>query len=114
MEGRKFAPDMARRRDNLLRLTSKSLYGEKVHYALELIQNAEDAESTSIAFIFDKDQVIVINDGVVLTPEDITTVLKLLQAVFILDVCFHDYPSPSTGSHSAVGALNVVKGHIGV
>jgi len=50
-------------RDNLLRLTSRRLYGEKIHYALELIQNAEDENSNSITFIFDKDNVSVINDG---------------------------------------------------
>ena len=50
-------------RDNLLRLTSRRLYGEKIHYALELIQNAEDEESSSITFIFNDDNVSVINDG---------------------------------------------------
>jgi hypothetical protein len=42
-------------RDNLLRLVSRSLYGEAIHYALELIQNAEDEESSHIKFQFDKD-----------------------------------------------------------
>lgn len=50
-------------RDNLLRLTSHSLYGEKVHYALELIQNAEDEDSRVITFIFGDDEVSVVNDG---------------------------------------------------
>ncbi len=50
-------------RDNLLSLTSHSLYGEKIHYALELIQNAEDEKSESIAFIFSNDDVTVVNDG---------------------------------------------------
>jgi hypothetical protein len=50
-------------RDNLLRLTSRRLYGEKIHYALELIQNAEDEDSSSITFIFSKDNVFVINNG---------------------------------------------------
>lgn len=77
MEERKLAPDMARRHDNLLRLTSKSLYGEKVHYALELIQNAEDAESASITFIFEKNRVIVINDGEVFTPDDVEAICSV-------------------------------------
>ena len=34
---RELAPEMAKRQDNLLMLISKSLYGEKVHYALELV-----------------------------------------------------------------------------
>jgi len=50
-------------RDNLLSLTSHSLYGEKIHYALELIQNAEDEKSESIIFIFGNDDVTVVNDG---------------------------------------------------
>lgn len=50
-------------RDNLLRLTSRRLYGEKIHYALELIQNAEDEDSLSIVFVFGDDQIYVINDG---------------------------------------------------
>jgi len=50
-------------RDNLLRLTSRRLYGEKIHYALELIQNAEDENSSSITFIFSNDNISVINNG---------------------------------------------------
>lgn len=50
-------------RDNLLRLTSRRLYGEKIHYALELIQNAEDESSSSVTFIFDHDHAVVVNDG---------------------------------------------------
>lgn len=50
-------------RDNLLRLTSRQLYGEKIHYALELIQNAEDENSSSITFVFDNDNLSIINDG---------------------------------------------------
>ena len=43
-------------RDNLLRLTSQRLYGEKIHYVLELIQNAEDEASSSIIFMFNDDR----------------------------------------------------------
>ncbi len=50
-------------RDNLLRLTSQRLYGEKMHYVLELIQNAEDEDSSSITFMFNEDNVVIINDG---------------------------------------------------
>jgi hypothetical protein len=50
-------------RDNLLKLVSRSLYGEAIHYAMELIQNAEDEGSSSIKFIFDKDHLVVINNG---------------------------------------------------
>ena len=58
-------------RDNLLRLVSRSLYGEAVHYALELIQNAEDENSSIIKFIFDKGQAIVINDGRPFDEDDV-------------------------------------------
>ncbi|MBA7560716.1 hypothetical protein ES708_02345 [subsurface metagenome] len=58
-------------RDNLLKLTSKKLYGEKIHYVLELIQNAEDEESTKISFVFKKSGVIVINNGRPFTEDDV-------------------------------------------
>jgi len=58
-------------RDNLLKLVSKSLYGEAIHYALELIQNAEDEDSSFIKFIFDKDRVTVINDGKSFDDDDV-------------------------------------------
>jgi hypothetical protein len=68
---RESAPKTAKRQDNLLRLISKNLYGEKVHYALELIQNAEDCGSSYITFIFENDKIIVINDGDVFTSYDV-------------------------------------------
>jgi hypothetical protein len=74
---RELAPEMAQREDNLLKLMSKSLYGEKVHYALELIQNAEDADASSITFIFEKDKVIVLNDGVVFDAEDVDAICSV-------------------------------------
>jgi hypothetical protein len=58
-------------RDNLLRLVSRSLYGEAIHYALELIQNAEDEYSSLIKFIFDKDRAVVINDGRPFDEDDV-------------------------------------------
>jgi len=58
-------------RDNLLRLTSRRLYGEKIHYALELIQNAEDENSTSVIFIFNSSYAAVINDGKVFDKNDV-------------------------------------------
>src|SRR4030067_259165 len=58
-------------RDNLLMLVSRSLYGEAIHYALELIQNAEDENASVIKFIFDKDRVAVINDGRPFSDDDV-------------------------------------------
>jgi len=58
-------------RDNLLILTSKQLYGDKVHYALELIQNAEDEGSNTIQFIFENDHAVVVNDGRPFESDDV-------------------------------------------
>jgi hypothetical protein len=58
-------------RDNLLRLTSQRLYGEKIHYVLELIQNAEDEASSSIIFMFNDDNVVIINNGRPFDEEDV-------------------------------------------
>ncbi len=74
---RDFAPEMAQREDSLLKLMSRSLYGEKVHYALELIQNAEDAYSSSITFVFEKDKIIVINDGAVFVEDDVDAICSV-------------------------------------
>lgn len=71
---RELAPDMAKRHDNLLKLTSRSLYGEKVHYALELIQNAEDSGSSSI---FEHDKVVVVNDGELFAPDDVEAICSV-------------------------------------
>ena len=74
---RDLAPEMAQREDSLLKLISRSLYGEKVHYALELIQNAEDADSSSITFIFEPNQIIVINDGGVFIEDDVDAICSV-------------------------------------
>lgn len=58
-------------RDNLLSLTSKKLYGEKIHYVLELIQNAEDEGSERIGFAFDENSITVANDGRPFDEEDV-------------------------------------------
>lgn len=58
-------------RDNLLLLISKRLYGEKIHYVLELIQNAEDEASKTITFAFDENSIAVINDGRRFEEEDV-------------------------------------------
>lgn len=64
-------------RDNLLKLTSHRLYGEKIHYALELIQNADDEEASSITFIFDKDKVTVINDSKPFDKDDVWAICSV-------------------------------------
>ena len=64
-------------RDNLLKLTSKKLYGEKIHYVLEMIQNAEDEESTTITFVFKKSGVIVINNGRPFSEDDVRAICSV-------------------------------------
>ena len=58
-------------RDNLLLLTSKKLYGEKIHYVLELIQNAEDEEADNISFIFNPKYVVISNNGRRFNEDDV-------------------------------------------
>lgn len=61
------SPDLGR----LLKIASEQLYGKDVHWALELLQNAEDAGAKHIAFVFEKDRVLVSNDGDLFTAEDV-------------------------------------------
>ncbi len=58
-------------RDNLLKLVSRSLYGEAIHYALELIQNAEDEGSSAITFLFGTNEAVVSNDGRPFDEDDV-------------------------------------------
>jgi hypothetical protein len=53
------------------------LYGEKIHYALELIQNAEDEGATAITFIFNKRKLIVVNDGKPFDTDDVWTICSV-------------------------------------
>jgi hypothetical protein len=57
-------------RDNALQLMKK-LSGEKIHYALELIQNAEDEGSPSIIFVLSDEYLAVINEGRPFNEEDV-------------------------------------------
>lgn len=54
-----------------LRILGELLYGKDVHWALELLQNAEDAGARRVAFIFSPEQVVVINDGAPFSPADV-------------------------------------------
>lgn len=56
------APNLAATLGRVLDRFSK-MYGERIHYALELIQNAEDANATSMLFRFEPKRLIVWNDG---------------------------------------------------
>lgn len=61
------SPDLGR----LLKIASEQLYGKDVHWALELLQNAEDAGARHIIFVFENDRILVSNDGAPFTAEDV-------------------------------------------
>ncbi|MCL6579572.1 MAG: DUF3883 domain-containing protein, partial [Candidatus Bathyarchaeota archaeon] len=67
------SPDL----DRALELISKELYGEKTHYVLELIQNAEDEEASGISFTILGDEVKVWNNGEAFTPEDVESICSV-------------------------------------
>lgn len=59
----------------LLKLISKELYGgEKTHYILELIQNADDEEANGLSLTIYQDRVEVWNNGDAFTAEDVDNI----------------------------------------
>ena len=65
----------------LLTLISKELYGgEKTHYILELIQNADDEGSTGLSFTEYIDRMEVWNNGNAFTPEDVENICSARSA----------------------------------
>ncbi len=54
----------------LLRITGELLYGKEVHWAMELVQNAEDAGATRMAFVFEQGRVLVWNNGAAFSSRD--------------------------------------------
>jgi hypothetical protein len=64
-------------RDNLLCLASQRLYGKKIHYVLELIQNAEDEVSSSIIFVFNANNVAIINNGRPFDEKDVWSICSV-------------------------------------
>jgi hypothetical protein len=67
------SPDL----DRALELISRELYGEKTHYVLELIQNAEDEDASGISFTILKDKIKVWNNGEVFTPDDVESICSV-------------------------------------
>jgi hypothetical protein len=63
-----------------LEIVSDQLYGKDIHWALELIQNAEDAGAKKITFQFDRDEVRVANDGKPFTAEDMWGICSVGQS----------------------------------
>ncbi|GEM_PF-6985404 len=55
----------------LLRIVSEKLYGKEIHWALELIQNAEDEGARHIVFVISEDEVLVGNDGAAFTADGV-------------------------------------------
>lgn len=54
-----------------LAIASEDLYGRDIHWALELIQNAEDAGARRVTFVFERECVTVTNDGDPFIAEDV-------------------------------------------
>ena len=62
----------------VVRLTdfiSQSVYSSPSHFALEMIQNADDEESTEIRFYFERDKrIVVTNNGKRFSKDDVKTI----------------------------------------
>lgn len=55
----------------LLAIAGDLLYGKNIHWALELLQNAEDAGASCVSFVFEADRIVVWNNGRAFTEEDV-------------------------------------------
>ena len=61
--------------ERLTDFISQSVYSSPSHFALEMIQNADDEKSTEIKFYFEKDnKIIVINNGKKFSKNDVETI----------------------------------------
>ena len=63
-----------------LEIVSDQLYGKDIHWALELIQNAEDAGARQITFEFDREKVRVTNNGSPFTAADVWGICSVGQS----------------------------------
>ena len=62
---------------NLLRLVTESIYSDDIHYALELIQNAEDEGATLLSFRVTSTHVIAYNDGEPFDERDVEAICSV-------------------------------------
>lgn len=62
---------------NLLRLVTQSIYSDDIHYALELIQNAEDEGATQVDFRVTPAHIIVYNDGEPFDEDDVEAICSI-------------------------------------
>lgn len=62
---------------NLLSLVTKSIYSDDIHYALELIQNAEDEGATRLDFRVTPNHIIVYNDGKPFDEDDVEAICSI-------------------------------------
>jgi len=61
--------------ERLTDFISQSVYSSPSHFALEMIQNADDEKSTEIKFYFGKNnKIIVINNGKKFSKNDVKTI----------------------------------------
>jgi len=66
---------------NLLRIAGQLLYGKDIHWAMELVQNAEDAGARRIVFVFEPSRVLVWNDGESFRAQDIWAICSAGHSV---------------------------------
>ena len=57
-----------------------SLYSERTHFIFELIQNAEDADATTLTFDLRDDRLEVRHDGRPFTEDDVTSLCQLAHS----------------------------------
>jgi len=62
---------------NLLRLVTESIYSDDIHYALELIQNAEDEGASQVDFCVTPNHVTVYNDGEPFDGDDVEAICSI-------------------------------------
>lgn len=61
--------------ERLTDFISQSVYSSPSHFALEMIQNADDEESTEIKFYFEKEnKIVIVNNGNKFSKNDIKTI----------------------------------------
>lgn len=64
----------------LLQLISESMYGTTIHWALELIQNAEDEAASYVSFTVGDDYVLVENDGEPFNRDDVLSICSAARS----------------------------------
>ena len=88
------------------------LYSERTHFIFELIQNAEDAGATALAFELFADRLEVRHDGRPFTEADVRGVCGVGKSEKAGDLTQIDLPNPRKSG--LVEAMNVLDGVEGI